>query len=139
MPAAHDIPGKLERLRRDCERLEGQRQLSRAAFLASPAVQEETGYLLLTACQRALEIGSGLLGIVGLPEPEDEAGALGLLAENEVLSQECVAQLTAMQGLCHALAQQYEEIDPQWVYQTLQVNLAGLEQFVGEVEAFLEP
>lgn len=138
MSAAHDIPNQLERLRRDNEGLERHCQLSREAFLESPAVQDEAGYLLLTACQRATEIGSGLLSRAGLPKAEGAAGVFTALAEGEVLSQECVAQLTAMQGLCDALVDQYEEIDPQWIYQTLQVNLAGLNQFAAEVEAILE-
>jgi uncharacterized protein YutE (UPF0331/DUF86 family) len=138
MSVMHDISTKLERLRKDCRQLETHRQLSLEEFSGNPAVQDDACYLLFTTLQGALDIGTGLLGVLGLPRPDDEAGVFTLLAEEEVLSQVCVSQLTAMQRLCNSLSQQYEEIDPQWVYQTLQVNLVGLNQFAQQVQAFLD-
>lgn len=136
MPIARDIDKGLERLKIDCQRLAAHRQLSRTAFLEDPAVREEASYLLCTTYQTALDIATALLGRLGLAEPEDETDVFALLAQEEVLSELCVSQLTAMHGLCTALAEQYEEIDPQWIYQTLQVNLAGLNQFVEQVQTF---
>jgi uncharacterized protein YutE (UPF0331/DUF86 family) len=138
MPVVIDIPSRLQRLTRDCQRLESYCQLSLEEFLANPAVQDDTAYLLCTTFQSALDIATGLLSRLSLPRPAVETHAFALLATKEVLSEGCVAQLNAMQGLCDALSQQYGEIDPQWIYQTLQVNLAGLSQFVEQVQAFLE-
>jgi uncharacterized protein YutE (UPF0331/DUF86 family) len=138
MSAAGDITSKLERLRRNSQRLEMHRNLSLEKFLDNPAVQDDTCYLLFTTCEGALEIGAELLMAVGQPKPRGVADVFALLAEEEVLSETCVSQFTAMQGLCDALSQQYAEIDPQWVYQTLQVNLIGLNQFAEQVRAFLD-
>jgi len=138
MSIASDLPSKLARLSKECERLQAHRRLSLEEFLAKPTIQGDSCYLLITTFRGALDVGSGLIETLGLPQPSDEAGVLALLAEQEVLSQACIAQLTAMQGLCTSIFQQYEEIDPQWVYQTLQVNLAGLNQFVAQVQAYLD-
>jgi uncharacterized protein YutE (UPF0331/DUF86 family) len=138
MSIASDLPSKLERLSKECQRLEAHRQLSLKEFLASPTIQGDTCYLLITTFRGALDIATGLLDDLGLPQASDEADVLALLAEKEVLSQICVSQLTAMQGLCTSLFQHYEEIDPQWVFQTLQVNLVGLNQFVAQVQAYLD-
>lgn len=137
MPVFGDILPKLDRLSQDCERLETHRQLSREAFLANPTVQGDTCYLLLTTMQGALNVGDALLKALGLSRPAEEIGLFALLVEEEVLTEACVAQLTAMWGLCHLLSEQYEEIDPQWIYQTLQVNLAGLDQFVQYTRTFI--
>jgi uncharacterized protein YutE (UPF0331/DUF86 family) len=138
MPIVIDISSRLERLTRDCQRLESYRQLNLEEFLANSAVQDDTAYLFCTTYQNALDIAIGLLSRLRLPRPVAEVNSFALLAEEEVLSESCVAQLNAMQGLCDALSQQYGEIDPQWIYQTLQVNLAGLNQFGQQVQAFLE-
>lgn len=138
MSALGGISSRLQRLEKDCEQLETRRQLSLDEFLQNPAVQNDTCYLLFTTCQAALDIGTQLLGTLGQPKPDSEAEVFALLAEEEVLSETCVSQLTAMQGLCDSLSQQYEEIDPQWVYQTLQVNLDGLNLFAEQVQAYLD-
>jgi len=138
MPVVIDIPSRLERLTRDCQRLESYRQLSLEEFLANPAAQDDTAYLLCTTYQNALDIATGLLSRLRLPRPAAEVNPFALLAEEEVLSEGCVAQLNAMQGLCNAISRQYGEIDPQWIFQTLQVNLAGLNQFGEQVQTFLE-
>ena len=64
--------------------------------------------------------------------------ALGRLAEQDVLSETCVAQLIAMHGLCDSLSHQDIEIDPRWLHQTLQTNLDGLKLFVGQVKEYLD-
>ena len=138
MSIAPDLPSKLERLSKECQRLEAHRQLSLEAFLASPTIQGDTCYLLITTFRGALDIATALLDTLWVPQPGDEAGIFAQLAEKEVLSQVCVSQLTAMQGLCTSIFQQYEEIDPQWVYQTLQINLDGLNEFVAQVQAHLD-
>ncbi len=138
MSIARDLPSKLVRLRKDCERLEAHRRLSLEEFLGKPTVQGDSCYLLITTFRGALDVGSGLIETLGLPQPSDEAGVLALLAEQEVLSQTCVSQLTAMQRLCTSIVQDYEEINPQWVYQTLQVNLVGLNEFLSQVQTYLD-
>jgi uncharacterized protein YutE (UPF0331/DUF86 family) len=138
MSIVSDLPSKLERLSQECQRLQDHRRLSLEEFLASPTIQGDTCYLLITTFRGALDIATGLLDTLGSPQPDDEAGIFARLAEKEVLSQVCVSQLTAMQGLCTSIFQQYEEIDPQWVYQTLQVNLDGLNEFVAQVRAYLD-
>ncbi len=138
MPAFDEILPKLDRLSQDCERLQAHRQLSREEFLANPTVQGDTCYLLLTTLQGALNIGGALLNALGLTRPAEETGVFTLLAQEEVLPEACVSQLTAMWGLCRMLSDQYQEIDPQWIYQTLQVNLAGLNQFVQHTRAFID-
>jgi uncharacterized protein YutE (UPF0331/DUF86 family) len=138
MSATSAMPSKLELLRKDCARLETYRQLSVEEFLANSEFQSDTCYLLFTVCQGALNIGMELLDVEGQPRPSDEAAVFALLGEEEVLSETCVSQLTAMERLCDSLSQQYEEIDPRWVYQTLQVNLDGLNLFVGQVQAHLD-
>jgi hypothetical protein len=42
-----------------------------------------------------------------------------------------------MQGLCDSLSRQVEDLDPRWVYQTLQTNLDGLNLFVGQVQEYM--
>jgi uncharacterized protein YutE (UPF0331/DUF86 family) len=138
MPVVIDIPSRLQRLTRDCQRLESYREFSLEEFLANLSAQDDTAYLLCTTYQSALDIAAGLLSRLSPPRPAAQVNPFALLAEGEVLSDGCVAQLNAMQGLCNALSQQYGEIDPQWIYQTLQVNLAGLNQFGEQVQAFLE-
>jgi uncharacterized protein YutE (UPF0331/DUF86 family) len=117
--------------------LETHRELSLEEFLSSNTVQEETCYLLFSTCQGALDIATELLQAVGKPTPGDEDDIFAQLGAEEIVSQNCVSQLTAMQGLCTSISQQYEVIDPQWVYQTLQVNLAGLNQFAQQVQTYL--
>jgi uncharacterized protein YutE (UPF0331/DUF86 family) len=138
MSAKSDILFKLERLNRDCAQLNTYRHQSLEEFLANPTAQTDTCYLLFTTCQGALDIGTDVLGIQGLRRPQDEAAVFSLLAEQEVLSETCVSQLTAMQGLCDSLSQQYEEIDPRWVYQTLQVSLVGLNLFREQVQTYVD-
>ena len=138
MSIAHDLPSKLERLNKECQRLQAHRRLGLEEFLASPTIQGDTCYLLITTFRGALDIATGLLDTLGSPQPGDEASILARLADKEVLSQACVSQLTAMQRLCTSIFQQYEEIDPQWVFQTLQVNLDGLNEFVVQVQAYLD-
>jgi uncharacterized protein YutE (UPF0331/DUF86 family) len=138
MSAPSDISSKLEHLGRDCARLETHRQLSLQEFLADTTIQEETCYLLFTAYQNALDIAARLLDVVDLPEPDRAANAFTLLGAEEVLTETCVSQLTAMDGLCTSISQQYEKIDPQWVYQALQVNLTGLNEFARQVRAYLD-
>ena len=138
MSVARDLSSKLERLRKDCQQLEIHRRLSLDEFLENRAIQSDISYLLLTTFQNALDIGSELLEILHLPQPDDEAGVFAMLAGEEILSQVCVSQLTAMQGLCRFLSQQYGEIDPQWIYQTVQVNLVGLNQYAQQVQTHLD-
>ena len=138
MSARDGILEKLERLMRNCAQLETCRQLNLESFLQDPTAQDEACYLLSTACQGALDIASDLLRLQGLLRPADEATTLAQLAEKDILSETCVSQLTAMQGLCDSLAYEYEGIDPRWLYQTLQTNLDGLNLFIGQVQAFLE-
>ncbi len=138
MSAVRGIAPKLEQLEKERERLEGYRQTSLEGFLEDPSKQEDTVYLLFTTCQRALEIGSQLLDDLGSPIPESETAVFARLADEEVLSELCVSQLRAMHGLCDTLSEQYDEIDPRWVYQTLQVNLDGLSLFVRQVQAYMD-
>lgn len=137
MSARDGIQAKLERLKRNCAQLETCRQLNLESFLEDPTAQNQACYLLFTACQGALDIGTDLLSMQGLPKPDHEAAALAQLAEQDVCSETCVSQLTAMQGLCDSLSRQVEDIDPRWVYQTLQTNLDGLNLFVGQVQEFM--
>jgi uncharacterized protein YutE (UPF0331/DUF86 family) len=138
MSAVGGISPKLKQLEKDCARLETYRLLSPQEFQDHRAAQEDTAYLLFTSCQAALDIGAALIEGLGLPEPHSETEVFTRLAEEEVLSEGCVSQLTAMHGLCDALSQQYEEIDPRWVYQTLQVNLDGINLFVVQVQVHLD-
>jgi uncharacterized protein YutE (UPF0331/DUF86 family) len=138
MSAAHDLANKLKRLRQDCARLETHRELSLEEFLGSSTIQEETCYLLFTACQSALDIAAELLQTGGKPRPGDGDDVFAQLGAEEIVSENCVSQLIAMQGLCTSISQQYEDIDPQWVYQALQVNLAGLNQFAQQVQTYLD-
>ena len=103
MCAASDISSQLERLEKDCQQLENYRKLSLEEFLENPTVQNDTCYLLCTSCQGALEIGSETLRARGLIGPASEAQVFSRLGEEKVLSEACVSQLNAMQGLCVSL------------------------------------
>jgi uncharacterized protein YutE (UPF0331/DUF86 family) len=138
MSAVRGIAPKLEQLAKECGRLESYRQTSLEGFLEDPSKQEDTVYLFFTTCQWALEIGTEILDDLGSPPPRGETEIFSHLADEEVLSEVCVSQLRAMHGLCDALSEQYDEIDPRWVYQTLQVNLDGLSLFVRQVQAYLD-
>lgn len=132
------LSSKLERLRKDCAQLEAHRQLSLAEFLIDVHVQDEACYLLFTTYRNAREIADGLLGLQGLPKPTDDANIFAFLGEQDVLSDTCASQLVAMEGFCTSLSEDYEDIDPQWVYQALQINLAGLYQFIQQVQTYLD-
>jgi len=138
MSTSDELSSKLERLRKDCGQLETHRQLSLAEFLINVSVQEEVCYLLFTTYKNAREIAGGLLGLRGLPKPTDDTNIFAFLGEQDVLSETCVSQLIAMEGLCTSLSEHYEDIDPQWVYQALQINLAGLYQFTEQIQAYLD-
>ena len=138
MSSVSGISPKLKQLEKDCARLEAYRLLSPQEFEDNRSAQEDTAYLLFTSCQAALDVAAELIEGLGLPEPRTETEVLTRLAAEEVLSEGCVSQLTAMHGLCDALSQQYDEIDPRWVYQTLQVNLDGINLFVAQVRTHLE-
>jgi uncharacterized protein YutE (UPF0331/DUF86 family) len=138
MSTTGKLSSKLDRLRKDCGRLEQHRQLSLEEFLADVSAQDQVCYLLFTTYENARELADGLIGLRGLPKPTDEADIFAFLGEQDVLSDTCVAQLNAMEGLCTSLSEDYEDIDPEWVYQALQINLSGLYQFAEQVQAYLD-
>jgi uncharacterized protein YutE (UPF0331/DUF86 family) len=138
MSTVSKLSSKLERLRRDCEQLEQHRQLNLEEFLVDVSAQDQVCYLLFTTYENTREIADGLLGLRGLPRPASDADIFAFLGEQDVLSDTCVAQLNAMEGLCTSLSEDFGNIDPEWVYQALQINLAGLYQFAEQIQAYLD-
>jgi uncharacterized protein YutE (UPF0331/DUF86 family) len=138
MSATKSASDKLNQLKKDCDQLNTYGQISLDEFLANPNIQDETCYLLLTVFQDVQDIGNELLDDLDLARSGSASDVLTLLGEEEILSDVCVSQLKALQGLCTSLGQRRGEIDPQWIYQALQVNLAGLEQFADQVRTFLD-
>lgn len=138
MSTTGKLSSKLDRLRKDCARLEQHQQLSLKEFLSNVSAQDQVCYLLFTTYENACEIADGLVGLRGLPKPVGEANTFDFLGEQDVLSDTSVSQLNAMEGLCTSLSEDYGDIDPEWVYQALQTNLAGLYQFVEQVQAHLD-
>jgi uncharacterized protein YutE (UPF0331/DUF86 family) len=132
------VTRKLLLIARDLDAVAPLAARSLAAFLESRIDQAVVERLLERMIGRMIDVNYHLLTENGQPPPSDYHASFLKLAELGVLDPEFARRIARCAGLRNRLVHEYEDIDPQKVFESLQAARDDIVSYVRAVEAYLD-
>ena len=132
------VEKKLEEISRYLGELEPVLQLSHKEFKASykdMRTAERDFQLIVDA---AVDINTHVLLSLGLPPPEKNYDSFVLLGKHSVLSEKIAKELAPSAGLRNKLVHEYDEIDPECLYQSLKIFAKRYKEYGRLVLKYME-
>lgn len=121
------------RLRQRLEALRRYGSLPAAEYLANSERVNASKYLLLTAIEDSLAIGSQVIAAHGFRAPTDYADTFRSLHEADWLSEDLGERLEAMARFRNLLVHEYAALDDARVHALLRDDVNDLEAFLHQI------
>lgn len=132
------VTRKLLLIARDLDAVAPLATKSLPEFLASRIDQAVVERLLERMIGRMIDVNYHLLTESGQPPPSDYHASFLKLADLGLLDSEFARRIARCAGLRNRLVHEYEEIDPQKVFESLQAARDDIVSYVRAVEAYLD-
>jgi uncharacterized protein YutE (UPF0331/DUF86 family) len=129
-----DLAGHLRDAVRQLRALAGP---AAAEFAADTRTANAAKYLLIVACEAALDVCNHLASRRASRSPEDYADCMTVLAELDVLSLELAQRLARMARFRNLLVHLYARVDDTEVHRVIREDLGDLEAFLVAVGRYL--
>ena len=84
---------------------------------------------LIQAIQSCIDIGTHIIGDMGLGSPETQAGIFEKLAEHKVITKPLAKKMIQMVGFRNRIVHEYEKIDFKIVHEVWKKHIKDIEQF----------
>lgn len=108
-------------------------------FLVDQDVADLSDRNLQIAIQACLDIADHLVSVFGLALPkEDKKEIFPILAKEKIINKELSENLVKIAGMRNILVHGYTEIQRDKVYNAIKNNLGDLEEFVAQIQRFLD-
>jgi uncharacterized protein YutE (UPF0331/DUF86 family) len=108
-------------------------------YLDDDNIQTIVERKLQLAIQVCMDIGSYLIGQLGLTAPDEPENVFAVLGREAVISRDLARRMVGMVRFRNILVHDYLEIDSQIVYRNLAQELGDFEQFGQEIIAHFPP
>jgi uncharacterized protein YutE (UPF0331/DUF86 family) len=108
-----------------------------AAFAADAKTANAAKYLLIVACEAALDICNHVAARRASRSPQDYADCMTVLAELGVLSPELAQRLARMARFRNLLVHLYARVDDVEVHRVIREDLGDLEEYLIAVGRYL--
>lgn len=124
------VKSKFDSIRKMLMMLEENRKLSLEEFLRQPQCQLATEHELFIAIQSLLDVASHILADRGIRDIADYRDAILKLGREKILPLHFAESIANMAGFRNRLIHEYEDIDPQKIYEFLQNRLDDFDEFM---------
>lgn len=118
-------------------RLRQLQQLSLAEFLGDFRNTESTKYLLVVACEAAIDICNHVAARRGGGAPDEYAQCFVILADLQVIERELANRLQSMARFRNLLVHLYWKVDNERVYQVLANNLTDVDDYCHQIAQWM--
>lgn len=97
-----------------------------------------TEHYLQLCIQAIIDIAHLFIIDLGQERPEDNYEAVSMLYGQKIISDNLADKLTKMIGLRNILVHEYERIDRKKIYEILTTQLSDIEEFQGQILAYIK-
>jgi uncharacterized protein YutE (UPF0331/DUF86 family) len=119
------------------QRLRELKKITPNEFLSDFRNTESAKYLLVVACEAAIDICSHIVARQGGQAPDEYATCFAILADLQVIEVGLANRLKAMARFRNLLVHLYWRVDNARVYQVLQTELIDLDEFCHQIAQWL--
>jgi uncharacterized protein YutE (UPF0331/DUF86 family) len=113
-------------------------RVTREAFLTTPTNQALAERYLERMIGRMIDVNYHLITELGGSPPKDYYDSFLRLADYAVLDLEFARQVAGCAGLRNRIAHEYDDIDPDRIFDALPVAQRDVTEYVRQVNAYLE-
>jgi uncharacterized protein YutE (UPF0331/DUF86 family) len=106
---------------------------SKQQFLADEMVQAAAERNMQVAIQSVLDICNHIVADMKLEVPDEDKGALRIMASRKLISHPLAKTLTSMAGMRNVLVHEYLDVDQNRLYATMSRNLDDFEKLIEAV------
>jgi uncharacterized protein YutE (UPF0331/DUF86 family) len=108
------------------------------AFLADRRSLNSAKYLLIVACEGALDICNHVAARRGARSPEDHADCMTVLAELGALDRSLASRLARMARFPNLLVHLYARVDDREVHRVIREDLGDFDAYLASIGRYLE-
>lgn len=112
-------------------------KMSINVFLKDEIIISGAKYQLILAIEAAQSICNHLAARVAKEAPSSYADCFRILSENQIISNELTAKLSAMAKFRNLLVHQYGQIDDSMVYNILNNDVGDFALYIDELKSYL--
>lgn len=131
------IQERLQHLEENIRTLRGLQSRTREELHRDRALQWAVEHGLQTSIETVIDIGTHLIGALGLPAPRDYTSVIDIMGEHGIIPPEFAAQLRSMPGFRNILVHQYLAVDLDRVFEALQKAPGEFAEFIRHITEFM--
>ena len=137
MPAAEIITEKLIKMKKYLEELEAIKPAEFNSYMQNLTTRYAVERLIQLIVDLALDVNNIILSQKGKPAASDYFSSFMDLADCRVLSPEFAAQIAPSTGLRNRLVHEYEEVDNEIVYKSIDKTIEMYNSYITEIKKLL--
>lgn len=135
--AYNKIISKLQCLDEYIDYLKELQKVNKKSFLNDYHFFGLAEHYLHLSIEALLDVSKLIVIGFGLPRPEEQRDIMRVLHEKKVISEKLYSRLSGITGFRNILVHEYEKIDKEIIYVSLQKNIDQFVQFKKDIMRFL--